>query len=169
MASRLYEILRKDVFSDIETGPWLYTICGSVLTVTILYERLKDWYSEGVLWSKQNKPYQNSDTYVLFRKWKSVTILRWALLTCPGRPMSLLIMLVADVLAPNRRKQPPCQLSYTGRYCATQVGNPLAGSSSHGDKRRVLYRNTIMAIHFDKKLSISFIKVKADIDVEDYI
>ena len=23
MASRLYEILRKDVFSDIETGPWV--------------------------------------------------------------------------------------------------------------------------------------------------
>ena len=33
MASRLYEILRKDVFSDIETGPWSYVF----LALTHLY------------------------------------------------------------------------------------------------------------------------------------
>ena len=43
-ASRLYEILRKDVFSDIETGPWIFGLDRESQLLGLTLNMLVAWY-----------------------------------------------------------------------------------------------------------------------------
>ena len=70
-ASRLYEILRKDVFSDIETGPWTTLDTGTDHTM---------WSSPGKVTNKSeliqsSQQYCNIHSYQL--KTPVYTVLRW--------------------------------------------------------------------------------------------
>ena len=54
MASRFHEILRKDVFSDIETGPCWRRVCGCITYRPVLNDKnesnVPDWKWNGWLW-----------------------------------------------------------------------------------------------------------------------